>query len=79
MTEQKPIRTFTLCDEAGNKYEVNEFKFVAVIDQTNLTEKPHHIVNTYYSASTGDVVELENDEYYLQTTNGEKILLYSDS
>ena len=33
--EQKPIRTFILCDEKGNKYEINEFKTFGAVHTKN--------------------------------------------
>jgi hypothetical protein len=35
MLKQKPVSTFTLCDDDGNKYEINEFTEYTTLSSPN--------------------------------------------
>ena len=74
--EQKPIRTFTLCDETGTKYEINEFAIIGELSGNKITITDNSKIETlakYYITSDEQDVEFENGDYYLKK---EKIKLY---
>jgi hypothetical protein len=69
MPEEKPVRTFTLCDGKRTKYEVNEFAIVAELSGTNVTITKNskvHTVAKYYATSDGQHITLEDDKYHLE-------------
>lgn len=75
MIDQKPIRTFTLCDEENNKYKVNEFKIIA---ETSGNSIPTHLLTpSYFQTTDGLHIEFENNNYYLLDSNQNKTQLYS--
>jgi len=73
MLEQKPIRTFKVCDEKGNKYEVNEFKLIAEAKLDGV--KAYLLTPSIFKTTDNTDVKFENETYYLLTKNVEKIKL----
>lgn len=71
---KQPINTFTLCDEDGNEYEINEFLFAAELKNNNMVTKPTVLPSRYYKTADGKDVNYENEEYILEESS---IKLYS--
>jgi hypothetical protein len=77
MTNQKPTRTFTLCDNNGTKYEVDEFTIVAAISGDSVSITKNSKVPTVakdYKTSDGQYITFENGKYHLEESGTE---LYS--
>lgn len=75
MINEKPSRTFIMCDKENNEYEINEFKSITIFDQKKFTQKPKEILNIYYSTSKNEPVTIENDTYFVEV-DSTKIKLY---
>ena len=75
MTDQKPIRTFTLCDKDGKQYKVNEFKIIA--KTSGISNSAHLFTPSYFTTIDGLNIELENGIYYLLDKDQSKTQLYN--
>jgi hypothetical protein len=69
--KSKPIRTFTLCDEDGNQYEISEFKTFSTAKlggDSTIFERP-----IYRLPDEREVVEIDDEFEILNPPNNIKL------
>ena len=73
--EQKPIRTFNVCDEDGNIYEAKVFNKIVTPHTGGLPEPTPYNIEVMYI--NDDIIIEENDDGELETTiNGVNTILH---